>query len=110
MLIKIKKDIKGWAAMALYPFIFIEEKNINNKTLLNHEMIHLRQQKELLVLPFFVLYILEWFLKSIYYLDFKAMGKGYRNISFEREAYENEGNLNYLNNRTKFNWVKRILK
>jgi hypothetical protein len=32
------------------------------------------------------------------------------NISFEREAYDNDDNLTYLGIRKRYNWVKRILK
>jgi len=44
---------KGYAAMAIFPFILLHDKKMKeNKVLINHERIHLRQQVELLVVPF----------------------------------------------------------
>lgn len=63
---------------------------------MNHERIHVRQQLELLILPFYIWYALEFILRWIQY---KEIHKAYRNISFEREAYSNEANLHYLKNR-----------
>lgn len=83
------------SGIALWPFIILKPKK-PNRTIINHEKIHLRQQLEMLVLPFYVWYVFEWIFLLI---KFKNADKAYRNISFEREAYENESNLNYLSNR-----------
>jgi len=83
--------------MTIWPFIFIKDKNHRlDSVLMNHEKIHLRQQIEFLWAPFFMWYLLEFLLKL---LLFKNWDKAYRNISFEREAYQNESNPNYLTNR-----------
>ena len=86
----------GFSAIALFPFIFIRKGVKATPKLLNHERIHLRQQIELLVLPFYVLYILEFVVRSIIY---RNPLKAYRNISFEREAYANDTNEDYLASR-----------
>lgn len=81
-------------AIALYPFILLsEEANEKDKILINHEKIHLKQQIELLVLPFYVWYLVEYFLK------------GYMGISFEKEAYHNDHNLDYLKKRKRFGFL-----
>lgn len=80
--------------MALYPFILMNPKHKSGPVLLNHERIHLRQEIELLIIPFYIIYLLE--------LAFK----GYRNISFEREAYENENNPAYLKTRKPYSWIR----
>lgn len=54
-------------------------------------------------LSFYILYILEWLIKLPFY-GYKA----YRNISFEREAYECENDNNYLENGDYFEWIKRV--
>ncbi len=82
------------AAIAFYPFIFISTKTKITNSLINHEKIHLKQQKELLIIPFYIWYLV--LLKR----------KGYMNICFEKEAYANENNLNYLNKRKLFNFLK----
>ncbi len=74
-------------------------------TLLNHERIHLRQQAELLIIPFYLWYVTEYFIRLIIY---KNKRQAYRNISFEREAYTNENNLNYLNKRKLWALIKYI--
>ena len=88
---------KGFLAINLFGVLLVRgtEKDINERVL-NHEKIHTAQMKELWYIPFYILYFLEW----LYRLTQK--GNAYRNISFEREAYENERNLNYLSSRTKW--------
>lgn len=81
--------------IALWPFIILKSKR-PGKVVINHERIHLRQQLELLVLPFYAWYVFEW---VVLLFKFKDLDKAYRNISFEKEAYQNESDLNYLNNR-----------
>lgn len=66
---------KGYKAISIWPFIFVRKDCSFNSTDFNHERIHLRQQIELLVIPFYIIYFIEWIFK------------GYRNISFEKEAY-----------------------
>ncbi|AFD55134.1 hypothetical protein RA0C_0118 [Riemerella anatipestifer ATCC 11845 = DSM 15868] len=63
---------------------------------MNHEKIHLRQQLELLILPFFVWYGLNYLWNLIKYKNHR---EAYRNIIFEQEAYENQNDLEYLKNR-----------
>lgn len=78
-----------------------------SRTELNHERIHTRQQFELLILPFFILYGLEYLVR-LFLCRFDA-DKAYRSISFEREAYANERNLMYLRHRRPHTW-RRYLK
>jgi hypothetical protein len=86
-------------AVAVWPFIFIRDEG--NPYTFNHETIHIKQQQELWVIPFYFLYFGEW----IYYLiKYKDRYRAYRNISFEKEAYYNESNLTYLFNRPKMAW------
>ena len=81
--------------ITLFPFIILREKYKNNpKNIIRHESIHIKQQIEMLVIPFYVVYLLNYIFNLVYYrLDVK---RAYRNISFEREAYENEYDANYL--------------
>ncbi|WP_316750452.1 hypothetical protein [Pedobacter gandavensis] len=89
-------------AMAIFPFILLQHKNQkNNAVLINHERIHLRQQLELLILPFYILYGLNYLL-NLY--RFKNHYLAYFNIRFEREAYANERNLSYLKQRKFCAW------
>ena len=44
-------------AMALFPFILLRRKSPSTK-LINHECIHLRQQLEMGLLPFYIWYLL----------------------------------------------------
>ena len=91
---------KNFRGMAIFPFVFLRDKSLkNNEKILNHECIHLRQQLELLWILFFICYGLEFVFRWIEYRDRK---KAYLNISFEREAYQNEENINYLKSRKIF--------
>lgn len=86
-------------AVTLWPFIIVREPM--SPVTENHERIHLAQQKELLVLLFYVLYVAE-------YLFYRAQGaskeEAYFSISFEAEAYRHQGDLGYLNRRPLWAW------
>lgn len=91
---------KGYRGMTIFPFILIKyDFDKENKVFLNHEKIHLKQQLELLIIPFFIWYFIEFLIRWVQYKNFNL---GYQNISFEREAYTNETNFNYLKNRSLF--------
>lgn len=97
---------KGYRGMAVFPFVVMKyDFDKTNITFVNHEKIHLRQQLELLILPFFVWYFLEYLIRLIQY---KNGALAYRNISFEREAYAKETDLNYLKNRSFFQFIHYI--
>lgn len=98
--------------MSLFPFVVLREKflhnpqyKITNEMLIKHETIHFKQQVELMVIPFYILYFLEYLIKLIIYGD---SATAYKNISFEREAFQNEMDLDYLEYRKPFSWFKYI--
>jgi len=102
----------NWAAaITLAPFgIYVKEKylpkvNWRYSYLINHEKIHWKQQLEMLIIFFYVWYFIEWLIRI-----FISTSSAYRSISFEREAYDNEYDLNYLNKRKRFAWFKYIIK
>lgn len=73
----------------------------------NHERVHLAQQLELFLVIFYLWYFIEFFIR---YIQLGSRKKAYRAISFEREAYVNDDNLNYLEERKAFafiNYLKR---
>jgi len=95
---------KNIAGITIFPFIILEKKEIKlDKTFVNHEMIHIYQQAEMFFIFFVLFYYTEFIIRLIQYKD---CYKAYTNISFEREAYENEANYNYLKTRKWFSFVK----
>lgn len=89
---------RGYIGITIFPFIFLKYYNLKSNTvLINHEKIHLRQQLELLVLPFYIFYAIEFLIRFIQY---KKWYLAYQNISFEREAFTKEKDLNYLKSRS----------
>lgn len=99
----LPQNIRG---ITIFPFVFLKhKKDVANKTLLNHEKIHLQQQVELLILPFYLWYFVEFLVKLAIY---KNKNKAYKNISFEREAYRFDNNLDYLNTRKRFGFIKYL--
>jgi hypothetical protein len=96
---------KGTKAMALFPFILLRDAKLKQDTnLILHERIHLKQQLELLVLPFYVIYGVEFLIHLVRYKDSE---KAYRNISFEREAYASDWDFEYLEKRKYFAMWRR---
>jgi len=103
MILIVNKYIlkKGFLGVSIWPFVILKEKELSTDPIfMNHEKIHLQQQIELLILPFYILYLLEFILKYFYY---KNAYLAYRSISFEREAYQNETDLEYLKKRKLWN-------
>lgn len=99
---------RGYIGMTIFPFMFLKHKTLKgNSVLINHEKIHLKQQLELLIILFFVVYFLEFLVRL---LQYKNWHLAYRNISFEREAYLNEKDLSYLKKRSFWNFVKYFKK
>lgn len=97
---------KNYVGLSLWPFIILKNPGLKNDTvLINHEKIHLKQQRELLILPFYFLYLLEGMVRFFIYFDTST---AYRNISFEQEAYQNESNLYYLKQRSPFSFIKYL--
>ena len=84
-------------AITLAPFgVYVNQKysipeNLSDRTKRHEGNIHWPQQLELLIIFFYILYGLEWFIKLFIYGK-----KAYRNISFEREAYDNDDDPNYV--------------
>jgi len=90
--------------IALFPFVLLKKKYMAfDQVLLNHEKIHLRQQAELLVIPFYLLYLLFYFTNLVIY---RSHQKAYLNNPFEKEAYAHEFDLNYLKKRKAFSFKK----
>jgi hypothetical protein len=97
---------RGYRGLAIFPFIFVRYRtDKQNIVLVDHERIHLRQQVEMLVIPFFIWYLIEFIIRLI---QNKKWSLAYRNISFEREAYANEKKLDYLKNRDFWSFLKYI--
>ena len=91
-------------AITLYPFIICREEM--DEVVLNHEKIHLAQQKELWIIGFYCLYVYYWLLAK--YKGSTSLSS-YLNIPFEREAYENENNMYYLITRKKNSWQRYLV-
>ena len=94
---------KKFYAINLFGVLFAKGKC--GSVTINHEKIHTAQMKELLYIPFYLLYVLEWLIRLIIY---RSNFEAYRNISFEREAYSNERDLSYLSHRPRFAFLKYI--
>lgn len=88
---------RGYVGMTFFPFVILKKRSLKDDVILvNHENIHLKQQIEFLVVPFFVWYGIEFLVRLVHY---KKWSLAYRNISFELEAYANEHDLEYLRSR-----------
>lgn len=84
---------KGFAAINLFGVLFIRRSAPVSQRMINHESIHTAQMRELFYIGFYLWYVLEWIVRIFQYGVTK---KAYYNISFEREAYGNEYDADYL--------------
>jgi len=90
-------------AITLWPFIFIRDEG--NEVTINHERIHLMQQRELWLIGFYLLYVMFWLIGLVRYRSFQ---KAYYEIPFEREAHTNQDDWVYTLNRRRHDWTKYI--
>ena len=96
---------KGFKAITILCFIFVKKGIELDDNDIRHETIHWEQEKELLFIGFYVLYLLD-FLRNL--LKFGDWSKAYRNICFEREAYANQTSWFYPEARNHYSWIKYI--
>lgn len=112
----------GYIAMAFFNMIFWRQEYESYLTkeqhksyvdkVVNHEGIHTCQMRDFCKwLPlggiiFYIVYVLEWFIR----LFIHGPKNAYSNISFEREAKQNERNMNYKNERSRFDNFKKYFK
>lgn len=91
----------GYKAINLFGILFVKNNAKIDEVTINHEAIHSAQMKEMLFIFFYVWYVIEWLFRL-------PKGNAYRSISFEREAYENDSDIDYLKNRKHFAFLKYI--
>ena len=112
-------------AITIIKWIFVREGykyldglSIYNK-MINHESVHEQQILDFTpeIFPswlrytigsicFYLLYGLEWLFKLIPCLIKKK--NAYRSLCAEQEAYNNEMDFKYIENRSKLSWLKKI--
>lgn len=94
-------NLIGKKYMLLFCWLLTAPKAVVSDVDMNHEKIHAAQMKELLYIPFYIWYVVEWIVRLFQYRD---THEAYKNISFEREAYVHEETKDYMKNRPIFNW------
>ena len=93
---------RGFSAINLLGVLFVHPGVYLSHEMMNHERIHTAQQREMLYVFFYVTYLMEWLVRL------PMRGNAYRNISFEREAYAHQRDLDYLNRRRHYAWCKYL--
>ena len=92
----------GYKAINLFGVLFVRgDAKVDEKTI-RHESIHTAQMQEMLYIFFYLWYVVEWVVRLF------MKGNAYRSISFEREAYENEKDVDYLDLRYPYAWFDHI--
>lgn len=89
----------GFKVINLFGVLFVRNGRTMSDVDLNHERIHTAQMKEMLYVFFYLWYLIEWLIELFHY-----RGKAYHTNTFEREAHENDENLDYLRTRKRFAW------
>lgn len=133
-MIKIIQNIiplSGYKAITIWPFVFIRKDLYDKFTDVDvyHEMIHCRQQLEMLPVSaalfavllflgcswwstlsfglYYTIYGIEYLIRVALYDDEHT---AYRNISMEQEAYLNQSDFHFLSKRKWFGWVQYLTR
>lgn len=118
----------SYKILNLFGFLFSKDNTLDEIDI-NHEAIHTEQIKELALVGLLLVLLIDiifnvplWcylFGISLFYIWYgieyifvrffhKKQNDGYHDVSLEEEAYINEFDLNYLDNRKHFNWISFI--
>ncbi len=92
-------DISG---IALGFIVFT--RGIADDRLRRHETIHFQQYLETLFIGFLIIYLYDYIYNLILFRD---GGVAYRLIRAEVEAYDNDIDEDYLENRVRYAWLRR---
>lgn len=106
---------KGYKAVTILNMVFVRRGCTMTAKDLRHEEIHWEQEKELLIVGFYLLYVLMFAATFLFCLftghrvrgshgTFGLWHSAYRMNPFEQEAYWNEDDEEYLKNRVRFAW------
>lgn len=119
---KFKQATKKWLlfwrfnGITIIPWVFMFGESIHKSAykfarFSNHEKIHVRQVEDVMNMHYkyvwklaYVTGWLHWYASYIYWW----IRKGYRNIPYEREAYDNQYDFTYLDHRPTFSYKKYI--
>lgn len=93
----------GYKIINLFGVLFVRKGSKVTDVDMNHEKIHSAQMKDITPILFYLWYVVEWLIRLMQFGS-----DAYYNISFEREAYCNESNLDYLNKRKKLSFLEYI--
>lgn len=95
--------IRGFLAVNLFGVVVVRKDEWDEcgwkqrQEVIRHEAIHTAQGRELLWIGFYLAYLLEWLWRLVFHTR-----TAYSGISFEREAYDNQGDPDYLKHRKHF--------
>ena len=90
---------------AITLFCFVYSRGEISEETKRHETIHFQQYLETLVIGFLFIYLYDFLFAAI----IKRKGftrESYLAIRFEQEAWDKDKDINYLNSRKRFSWVK----
>lgn len=94
--------VRGFSAINLLGVLFVHPGVYLSQELINHERIHTAQILEMGIVGFYLWYLVEWLVRLVRH------GNAYRRLSMEREAYENQRDLDYLKHRRHYAWRKYL--
>jgi hypothetical protein len=93
---------RGFKSINLFGVVFYRGETPLTENQVRHEAIHTAQMRELLFVGFYVWYAIEYVVRLI---QTRNRMKAYFSISFEREAYNNEDYMVYLELRSWFSFL-----
>ena len=107
---------KGFKAINLFGVLFVRGNAYIGEKTIRHESIHTKQMREMLYVPFYLWYGIEWVIRYFAW-NFERTpydphdpndpnDKPYDRMSFEKEAYANDHDTEYLKNRKPYAWFK----
>lgn len=93
---------KGFKGITILNMIFVHKNAVITEQFIRHETIHWEQQKEMLIVFFYLWYAIEYIIRLIVY---RSHNKAYKSVMFEKEAYTLERSESLFNAREHYDWL-----
>lgn len=96
---------KGFKAINLFGVVIERKGTLMYDWNYHHEIIHTVQMREMLYVFFYLWYGVEFLVRLAQYRKWLT---AYKNVSFEREAYDRQKDYGYLDVRRRWAWMRYL--
>ena len=103
----IRTPLARWKMLLLWRWLLVRPGYGLSQQVYTHEGIHLCQMREMTAAGFYLWYAVEYAVKLVAAMSWE---RAYRSVSFEQEAYGNEGDVTWCDARPRRYWKQYVFR